>query len=100
MYAVIFKARLARPDDEYLATAEKLRKLAKSQFGCLEFVSMVDGDEEVAISYWESEAQIAAWKNDATHKLAQAKGRAKWYKSYRVEICELKRTYEFAEENK
>ena len=96
MYAVIFRARLAQPDKEYFQTAQKLRKLAKDQYGCLDFISMMEGDDEVAISYWENEAQISAWKNNKTHKLAQEKGRAKWYKSYRVEICELKRAYEIS----
>lgn len=94
MYAVIFRARMAQTDDEYLQTAKRLRELAMDQYGCLDFVSVLEGDEEITVSYWENEAQIARWKNDATHQLAQAKGRSKWYKSYRVEICEVKREYE------
>ena len=93
MYAVIFKAKLAHSDDAYFQTAERLRELALGKYGCLEFVSMMEGDEEIAISYWENEAQIKNWKNDPEHIRAQEKGRTRWYKSYCVEVCKVKRAY-------
>ena len=75
--------------------AARLRELALSRYGCTEFVSLTQGNQEIAISYWESEAQIRAWKQDAEHLLAQARGRSKWYKSYRVQVVEIKRDYAF-----
>ena len=89
MYAVIFKAKIAEFDDEYFRMAERLKELAFSKYGCINFVSATEGDEEIAISYWTSQEQIRDWKNDPEHRLAQAKGRAKWYKSVSVEICEI-----------
>ncbi len=41
----------------------------------------------IAISYWETEQHIRDWKNDPEHRLAQSKGRDKWYKSFSEEIC-------------
>ena len=94
MYAVIFKATVAQFDDEYFRVAEKLRELAFSKYGCLDFVAVTEGNEEIAISYWETMQQIRDWKNDPEHKLAQQAGRNKWYKSYCVEICEVNRFYQ------
>ena len=93
MYAVIFKARLAHDDEAYFKTAKRLRELALEKYGCLEFVSMMEGDEEIAISYWENEAQIVNWKKDQEHIEAQKKGRTHWYESYSVEVCKVERSY-------
>ena len=89
MFAVIFRATVEKADQEYLRTAERLRDLACSRYGCLDFVSVTRGNEEIAISYWETEQQIRDWKNDPQHKLAQARGRDKWYSSYSIDICEV-----------
>lgn len=92
MYAVIFKATVAEFDDEYFRVAERLKDLAFRKYGCQDFVSVTEGDEEIAISYWQNEQQIRDWKNDPEHRLAQQKGREKWYKSFSIEICEIVRT--------
>ena len=84
---------MAKADEEYFQTARALRELAISEYGCLDFVSMMEGNDEVAISYWETEEQIINWKNDPIHKNAQEKGRQTWYQSYSVEVCEVKKTY-------
>ena len=89
MIAVIFKATIAEIDDEYFTTATQLKDLAISKYGCLDFVSVTEGNEEIAISYWQTMQQIQAWKNDPQHLHAQTLGRDKWYKSYKVEICEV-----------
>jgi len=89
MYAVIFKATMAEVDDEYLATAQRLRELAFEKYGCVDFVAVTEGKEEIAVSYWETEQQIRDWKNDPEHRLAQGKGRDKWYTSFTVEVCEI-----------
>lgn len=93
MYAVIFRAEIAQLDDEYGAVAARMRELAQERYGCTEFVSVTEGDQEISISYWESEAQISAWKQDPEHLLAQEAGRSKWYRSYTVQVVEVKRQY-------
>lgn len=92
MYAVIFKASVAELDEEYLHMAQRLKDLAFEKYGCLDFVSVTEGNEEIAISYWETEQQILKWKNDPEHRKAQRMGRDKWYKSFNIEICEVIRT--------
>ncbi|WP_339670251.1 antibiotic biosynthesis monooxygenase [Dasania marina] len=93
MYAVIFKAEVAEFDEEYFATAAKMRDTAINQYGCRDFIACSEGNMEIAISYWDSEAQIKAWKQDLDHIAAQQLGKAKWYKSYTVEITEIVRAY-------
>jgi len=94
MYAVIFLATMKEPDAEYSSTAERMRNLAFSKYGCKDFRSCTEGNNEIAISYWDSKDQITAWKNDPEHKLAQELGAKKWYKSYKVQVVELLGEYE------
>lgn len=93
MYAVIFRATINQLDQDYTDTAARLRELAKSKYGCLEFVSLLEGQQEIAISYWQTTEQIADWKNDPEHKRAQELGKSKWYKSYQVEVVRILREY-------
>jgi heme-degrading monooxygenase HmoA len=93
MYAVIFRAKLAQSDDAYFHTAKRMRELALGNYGCVEFVSVREGDEEVAISYWENETQILNWKKDPEHVKAQQLGRSRWYGSWSVEVCKIDRAY-------
>ena len=94
MYAVIFKATTKQLDDEYSQTSARMRELAKSKYGCEEFVSAQEGDQEIAISYWHSEQDIQAWKDDPEHRRAQALGKTRWYQSYRVEVVQILRSYQ------
>ncbi|WP_299199875.1 antibiotic biosynthesis monooxygenase [uncultured Amphritea sp.] len=93
MYAVIFRAEIAQLDEEYSQMAARMRELALQEYGCLEFTAVVEGANEIAISYWDSMEQIRAWKENAEHLAAQAKGRSQWYRSYRVQIVEVVREY-------
>jgi len=95
MYAVIFSAKPGVQDDEYGNTVARMRELAFEKYGCLDFVAVTEGDQEVAISYWENEESIRLWKSDSEHSLAQECGRTKWYESYIVQVVEIKREYKF-----
>ena len=88
MYVVIFRATIAKLDDEYTRMAQELKQLAFSQYACLDFTSVSEGDREIAISYWQSMQDIRDWKNDPLHRAAQLKGKNTWYKDFSVEICE------------
>jgi heme-degrading monooxygenase HmoA len=95
MFAVIFRAKPGIQDDEYGKTVTKMRELAFEKYGCLDFVAVTEGNQEIAISYWESEEAIKNWKRDPEHALAQGIGRSKWYESYSVQVVEIKREYTF-----
>lgn len=93
MFAVIFRAEIRELDGEYEATATALRDLAMSRYGCVDFVSQSDGRHEIAISYWQSEAAITAWRADPVHREAQQRGKERWYSSYSVEVVRVERAY-------
>lgn len=93
MYAVIFKAKIAKLDAEYSIMAARMRELAFEKYGCLDFVAVCEGEQEVAISYWPDEQSILAWKQDPEHLLAQQHGQKNWYQSYTVQVVEVKREY-------
>lgn len=95
MFAVIFRAKTGVQDQEYIATVAKMRELAFERYGCLDFIAVTEGCDEVAISYWPDEEAIRKWKSDSEHTLAQQLGRTKWYESYVVQVVEIKRQYEF-----
>ena len=93
MYVVIFRATVRNADTEYHLVAMRLRELALRQFNCIEFVAMTEGAQEIALSYWHSEADIKAWKSHSEHVLAQELGRSRWYESYRVQVASIGRDY-------
>ena len=93
-YAVIFTNTRTSVDDGYTEMATAMEALAKEQPGYLGFESARDG-LGIAVSYWESLEDIAAWKAVAEHQLAQKQGRNKWYSWYKVRICRVEREYEF-----
>ncbi len=94
MIVVIFRARVRSVDDEYAKTAARLRELALTEFGCLEFHAVTEGRDEVALSYWPSEENIRAWNAHPEHREAQRLGRERWYESYSVQVATVERQYD------
>ena len=47
----------------------------------------------ISVSYWQSEAAIAAWQRNAEHLVAQERGRDEWYSTYRTRVCRVEREY-------
>lgn len=94
MYAVIFKAEINEFDSSYSAMAKRMKELAINEYGCIEFNSATEGNNEIAISYWKTKEQIKEWKNNKEHLKAQELGKNKWYKNYSVEIVEVINKYE------
>lgn len=93
MFVVIFRARIRKLDADYAQAAARMRELALSEFGCLEFHAVAEGLEEVALSYWPDEASISRWRKHPEHLLAQQAGRERWYESYSVQVAQIAREY-------
>ena len=93
MYAVIFRAQIREFDESYSKMADRMRELAINEYGCIEFTSCTEGNNEIAISYWPNKEAIQAWKNNPDHQKAQALGKSKWYQSYQVQIVEVLHQY-------
>lgn len=65
MYAVIFRAEINALNETYFEMAAKLRELAIKEYGCVEFTSVTEGEQEIAISYWHDIESIKKWKQDS-----------------------------------
>lgn len=87
MYVVIFRAKIRSLDNEYAKVAARMRELAIGQFGCVDFHSVTEGNQEVALSYWPNEENIRKWKSHSEHVLAQELGKERWYDSYIVQVA-------------
>jgi heme-degrading monooxygenase HmoA len=74
-----------------------MRDLAFERYNCQDFIAVTEGEQEIAISYWNSKEDIRQWHKDSQHAVAQQLGRDKWYQSYVVEIVKVERRYAFGE---
>jgi heme-degrading monooxygenase HmoA len=93
MFAVIFKAKTGKQDNQYSDTVNVMRDLAFEKYNCKDFIAVTEGKQEIAISYWDNEDDIRRWHADSQHAVAQKLGQEKWYTSYAIEVTEIKRSY-------
>lgn len=93
LLVVIFRAEVRQLDADYHTTAARLRELALTQFGCVEFHAVSEGTQEVALSYWRDEASLLAWRAHPEHVAAQRRGREHWYAAVTVEVARVQRHY-------
>lgn len=92
-FAVIFSSRRADADPAgYDAAAERMLALAAEQPGYLGLESArgVDGFG-ITVSYWTSEAAIAAWRAHAEHADARRHGRERWYEHFELRVARVER---------
>ncbi|MFS4437342.1 antibiotic biosynthesis monooxygenase family protein [Paracoccaceae bacterium GXU_MW_L88] len=94
-YAVIFSSDLSPDDAGYDKMAEEMAALAAAQPGYLGMESVRGSDRfGITVSYWRSEADIAAWKAVMRHRAAQKTGQARWYRHYTLRVAKVERQYE------
>lgn len=93
-YAVIFSSKRTDGDAGYGHMADRMMALASQQPGYLgaESARGTDGFG-ITVSYWSSEADIAAWKANAEHLTAQELGARHWYECYDVRVAKVERAY-------
>lgn len=93
-YAVIFTSQRTEGDHGYGAMAERMVELASGQPGFLGVHSSRDpAGLGITVSYWRSEADIAAWRRHAEHRIARDTGRSDWYAHYTLEVARVERAY-------
>jgi len=94
-YAVIFTSKRTQCEESYKEVSNQMELLAQKQPG---FLGLDSARSEIGItvSYWESLEAIKYWKQHAEHKIAQKKGREKWYSQFHVRICKVEREYAFS----
>lgn len=93
-YAVIFTSIRTEGDNGYSEMADLMMALASKQEG---FLGIESAREAVGltVSYWKDLESIRKWKQHADHQIAQKKGRADWYRHYKVRISKVERDYSF-----
>jgi len=93
-YAVIFTSQRTPADAGYGEMAQRMVELASQQPGFLGIESVRDAAGlGITVSYWSSEAAIAAWKKHAEHRVAQEGGRSTWYQDYALRVARVERAY-------
>lgn len=92
-FAVIFTSLRTEDDNGYGEAAARMLALTAEQPGFLGFESARQ-ELGISVSYWASLDAIAAWKENAEHRLAQGRARD-WYKAFRVRVCRVEREYGF-----
>lgn len=96
-YAVIFTSHRANDDPDYHEMASEMEALARNMPGYLGHESVRDpGGLGITVSYWESEAAIAAWKAHADHSIARERGRAEFHAAFEVAVARVERAYGFS----
>lgn len=96
-YAVIFTSHLPEADAAYDRTAERMAELAATMPGFLGIESVRDANGHgITVSYWRDRESIAAWKQHAEHRMAQAAGRSRWYSEFALRVCRVERTATFS----
>ncbi len=94
-YAVIFSSMRTEGDQGYGEAATRMLELAREQPGFLGVESAREGGLGITVSYWQSEAAILAWKQQAEHKAVREQGRARWYSAFQTRVCKVERAYTF-----
>jgi heme-degrading monooxygenase HmoA len=93
-YAVIFTSLRTDGDRGYGHMAEKMASLAAQQPGYLGMETARSPEGlGITVSYWKTLEDIARWKADAEHLIAQQTGKSTWYQDYRIRIAKVERDY-------
>ncbi|MFY8105641.1 MAG: antibiotic biosynthesis monooxygenase family protein [Elstera sp.] len=93
-WAVIFTNQHSDDTAGYAAMAQTMEELVAKQPGFLgaESARSADGSG-ITVSYWQSEADMVAWKTVAAHLIAQRLGRERWYRGYVTRVAQVTRDY-------
>ena len=97
MVIVLFRSRLTEEaGEDYRAMAEEMLDRARTMPGFRDFKSFrAEDGERLSVIWWESPGTLAAWREDAQHRIAQRLGRERWYRYFRIDVAEVVRAYGF-----
>jgi len=97
MIAVIFEVE---PEparrQEYLDTAQALRASLEQVDGFISverFVSLTHPERMLSLSFWRDEDAVKRWRSLEEHRAAQATGRARVFRDYRLRVAQVVRDY-------
>ncbi len=94
-YAAIFSSTHTGSHEGYAEDTETILELARQHPGFLGIEAAGDDDLSIAVSYWDSDEAIRAFKELAEHLVIQKRGRDTYYKSYKMRVARVERDYGF-----
>jgi len=97
MIVTIFRSRL-RPEavEEYTRWATRMSELARAMPGYVSHkVFTAEDGERVTLVEFESEETHRAWATHPEHLQAQRKGRADFYETFSLQVCQPLRESRF-----
>ena len=94
-YAAIFSSTHTGSHGGYAEDTETVLELAKQHPGFLGIEAAGNDDLSIAVSYWDSDETIRAFKELAEHLIIQKRGRETYYKSYKMRVARVERDYGF-----
>ena len=99
MIVVVFRIthRGDLPTVEYEKVGARMGELVGAMPGFLgmDYASVEGG--ELLVARFESHEALDAWREHPEHELAQRLGRERFFAHYKIEVCEVVRSYEFAD---
>jgi heme-degrading monooxygenase HmoA len=97
MIAIIFEVTPAEGRrSAYLDYAARLKPELEKMDGFLSverFESLTTPGKLLSLSFWRDEDAVAAWRNHAEHRVAQAAGRKGLFADYRLRVVGVIRDY-------
>ena len=73
-----------------------MERLAAQQPGYCGLVSVRAADGQgITISYWQSDADAKAWRDQPDHARIREQGRAVWYSEYQLQVAQIDRSYDW-----
>ena len=101
MVIVLIRTKLRSDADlaAYGALSTQMEALLRSMPGFVDVNGYASTDgNEIGVVRFESLASLRTWREHPEHREAQARGRSEFYASYRIEVAEVVRAYEFTSE--
>lgn len=99
MVIVLIRTKL-RPDCDqaaYEALNAQMYELVQRMPGFLGVTGYASAEgDEVGMVRFESLDALRAWREHPEHLVTQARGKSEFYASYRIEVCEVVRAYDFS----
>ena len=92
MHALFFEVRPKQGHLKHYFEHVAVLKPVLAQHAGLIFIdrysSLVDRDVLLSHQFWESDAAIAAWRQDCVHRSSQTAGRTVHFEDYRIRVAE------------
>jgi heme-degrading monooxygenase HmoA len=97
MMLILFRSKLTDTDpDGYARMAAAMDAHARTFDGYVDAKSFLAADgERLTVVWWRDEESLKVWATDAKHRVAQERGRERWYEYYKMDVAQILRVNNF-----